>query len=251
MQKHSCPPRRVLGADVFRHCMLTAWLPAPSPHGCTFKLPIEHSWHSKHVLRSVHLRKSSPALSALAGKFNKHIDYWDAIKNQEFFSLEAFRHVLSQMLSMSKTPDLDGPKFQIMKKMAAYEIRRYDHPADTFQHGSVDHHMTLPGLLAVRCVVLMKALARALSAISRTSLNANGYKPEHLSQCTIYGWPCPASNHGKPMDPAAPCCDFWICLQADCMIIVLLVGIGQCVADFISGHVLCVARCPCRDREGD
>ena len=56
---------------------------------------------------------------------NKHLDAWDAIKNQEWFSIEGFRHVLSQMLSLQRVPDLDGPKYQIMKKMKTYEIRRF------------------------------------------------------------------------------------------------------------------------------
>ncbi|KAK9843907.1 hypothetical protein WJX84_004693, partial [Apatococcus fuscideae] len=81
--------------------------------------PLKRWWSPVLVFTGVSIMGVNPD----NGKFNKHIDYWDAIKNQEFFSLEAFRHVLSQMLSMSKTPDLDGPKFQIMKKMAAYEIR--------------------------------------------------------------------------------------------------------------------------------
>lgn len=61
-----------------------------------------------------------------AGKVNKHLDAWDAIKNQEWFSIEGFRHVLSQMLTLQRVPDLDGPKYQIMKKLKTYEIRRCD-----------------------------------------------------------------------------------------------------------------------------
>ena len=58
------------------------------------------------------------------GKFNKHIDYWDAINNQEYFSLEAFQHVLSQMFSFQKTPDIPTPSFVVLKKTKNYEIRR-------------------------------------------------------------------------------------------------------------------------------
>lgn len=39
-----------------------------------------------------------PALLALAcaGKFNRHVDTWDAVQQQGYFSLEAFIHMLSQ-----------------------------------------------------------------------------------------------------------------------------------------------------------
>ena len=40
-----------------------------------------------------------PALLPLwprAGKFNRHVDTWDAVQQQGYFSLEAFVHMLSQ-----------------------------------------------------------------------------------------------------------------------------------------------------------
>ena len=61
-----------------------------------------------------------------AGKFNQHIDLWDALEpeNQEFLSREGVSHVLSQLTSLSRAPDLDTPHFTILKKKKKYEIRR-------------------------------------------------------------------------------------------------------------------------------
>lgn len=60
-----------------------------------------------------------------AGKFNRHLDYWDAIENQEYFSWEAFGHVLQQMTDISRIPkDLPTPFYTILKKFKEFEIRR-------------------------------------------------------------------------------------------------------------------------------
>lgn len=64
-------------------------------------------------------------LNLTNGKINKHVDYWDAIDNQQFPSLEAFIHVFSQLLDISQTPDLETPNYITLKKTKDYEIRRY------------------------------------------------------------------------------------------------------------------------------
>ena len=59
------------------------------------------------------------------GKFNRHIDYWDAIKNQEHFSLEAFGHVLAQLATLSHAPPgLEVPPHMVLRKRKDYEVRR-------------------------------------------------------------------------------------------------------------------------------
>lgn len=63
-------------------------------------------------------------MSALAGKFNRHIDIWDAIENQEYFSFEAFQHVLAQMASIQRAPDLPTPAYTILRKFKDFEVRR-------------------------------------------------------------------------------------------------------------------------------
>ena len=53
------------------------------------------------------------------------MDAWDAIKDNEFFSLEGFVFAFSQMLSVSTPPNRFTPEFQIYKKYKDWEIRRY------------------------------------------------------------------------------------------------------------------------------
>lgn len=59
------------------------------------------------------------------GKWNKHVDAWDAVQNNRFFSPEAFVFAFSQMLQVSKPPNRFTPEFQIYKKYKGWEIRRY------------------------------------------------------------------------------------------------------------------------------
>lgn len=61
------------------------------------------------------------------GKFNKHIDLWDALEpeNQEFLSREGVSHVFSQLTASASTPDLETPHYTILKKKKKYEVRRW------------------------------------------------------------------------------------------------------------------------------
>lgn len=58
------------------------------------------------------------------GKFCSHVDYWDSIQNNNYFSLEGLWDVIRQ-LRIYKTPDLETPKYEILKRTADYEVRRY------------------------------------------------------------------------------------------------------------------------------
>lgn len=58
------------------------------------------------------------------GKFCSHVDYWDSIENNDYFSLEGLMEVIKQ-LRYYKTPDLESPKYDILKKTATYEVRKY------------------------------------------------------------------------------------------------------------------------------
>jgi len=61
------------------------------------------------------------------GKFNRHIDTWDAIEEQGYFSFEAFVHMLGQVLDVKSAPkDLQSPPYQVLLKRSSYEIREYD-----------------------------------------------------------------------------------------------------------------------------
>ncbi|PIA65428.1 hypothetical protein AQUCO_00100726v1 [Aquilegia coerulea] len=57
-------------------------------------------------------------------KFCSHADLWDSIQNNEYFSLEGLGDVVKQ-LRIYKTPDLESPKYQILKRTATYEVRKY------------------------------------------------------------------------------------------------------------------------------
>lgn len=56
----------------------------------------------------------------------RHIDLWDAVENQDFFSLEAFQHVLGQMGSMQRQPDIPTPYYKTLRKYKEFEIRRWE-----------------------------------------------------------------------------------------------------------------------------
>ncbi|XP_031256187.1 heme-binding-like protein At3g10130, chloroplastic isoform X3 [Pistacia vera] len=58
------------------------------------------------------------------GKFCSHVDFWDSIVNNDYFSLEGLWDVFKQ-LRVYKTPDLETPKYQILKRTANYEVREY------------------------------------------------------------------------------------------------------------------------------
>ena len=60
-----------------------------------------------------------------SGRFNKHIDTWDAVENQRYLSLEAVRHLFGQLLTFSTAPKLDSPAYTVLKKLAGYEVRKY------------------------------------------------------------------------------------------------------------------------------
>lgn len=49
------------------------------------------------------------------GKINRHIDTWDSIQNQNFFSLEAFGDFWKQMLQTYTTPSLDTPQYTLLR----------------------------------------------------------------------------------------------------------------------------------------
>ncbi|KAL2610866.1 hypothetical protein R1flu_022558 [Riccia fluitans] len=59
------------------------------------------------------------------GKFNSHVDFWDSINNNDYFSIEGVQDVLRQ-LQIYKTPDLETPNYRVLKRTAVYEVRKYD-----------------------------------------------------------------------------------------------------------------------------
>ncbi|KAI4344073.1 hypothetical protein L6164_011345 [Bauhinia variegata] len=63
-------------------------------------------------------------INPVNGKFCSHVDFWDSIKKSDYFSFEGLWDVFKQ-LRIYKTPDLETPKYQILKRTANYEVRQY------------------------------------------------------------------------------------------------------------------------------
>ncbi len=53
----------------------------------------------------------------------RHIDLWDAVENQNFFSFEAFQHVLAQLSNTQRQPDIPTPYYKTLRKYKEFEIR--------------------------------------------------------------------------------------------------------------------------------
>lgn len=63
-------------------------------------------------------------VNPLTQKFCSHVDQWDSIENNEYFSFEGLLDVARQ-LRFYKTPDLETPDYQILKRTSKYEVRKY------------------------------------------------------------------------------------------------------------------------------
>ncbi|CAH9068506.1 unnamed protein product [Cuscuta europaea] len=57
-------------------------------------------------------------------KFISHVDYWDSIVNNDFFSIEGLMDVVKQ-LRYYKTPDLETPSYHFLKRTSSYQVRKY------------------------------------------------------------------------------------------------------------------------------
>lgn len=70
---------------------------------------------------------SKMGVNPATGKFNSHSDTWDAVSNQEFFSIEAFIHMLGQVFDLRRVPQgLESPPYLVLLKRGQYEVRQYE-----------------------------------------------------------------------------------------------------------------------------
>ncbi|CAL8463772.1 g3306 [Coccomyxa elongata] len=83
--------------------------------------PLKIIWDPRLVFSGFSVLGYNPA----TGKWNKHVDGWDCLEDQEYFSVEGFSFVMGQMLQLSKPPNRVTPEFIILKKYKDWEIRRY------------------------------------------------------------------------------------------------------------------------------
>ncbi|CAL8470207.1 g9749 [Coccomyxa elongata] len=61
-----------------------------------------------------------------AGLLSSQRDVWDAVSDNNYFSIEGVQQIMRMALNPMQTPNLDTPKYTVLKKMADYEIRRYE-----------------------------------------------------------------------------------------------------------------------------
>eukprot|EP01025_Chloroclados_australasicus_P012818 TRINITY_DN1609_c0_g1_i1.p1 TRINITY_DN1609_c0_g1~~TRINITY_DN1609_c0_g1_i1.p1 ORF type:complete len:420 (-),score=35.95 TRINITY_DN1609_c0_g1_i1:200-1375(-) len=68
---------------------------------------------------------STFTIDVQTGKILKHQDRWDSVDNNNYISVEALAEVLRPYLSIQLTPNLESPKYLLLKKLKEYEIRSY------------------------------------------------------------------------------------------------------------------------------
>jgi hypothetical protein len=84
-----------------------------------------HTAHPGLTLHAAHAGKSFYTVDPSSGLILTHTDVWDAVSDNSPLSLEAVQHVVRQVLQVQLTPDLEGPRYSVLKKAAEYEVRQY------------------------------------------------------------------------------------------------------------------------------
>ncbi|GLC36581.1 hypothetical protein PLESTF_001275600 [Pleodorina starrii] len=69
---------------------------------------------------------STYVFNPVSGKIFRHIDTWDSITNQDFFSVEGFLDFFKQLLSFHTTPALETPEYVVLRRARDYEVRQYE-----------------------------------------------------------------------------------------------------------------------------
>jgi hypothetical protein len=69
---------------------------------------------------------SAYGFDAATGKIVRHVDTWDSIERQDFFSLEAFGDFLRQLANLKRTPQgLEQPPCETLRRHSTFSVRRY------------------------------------------------------------------------------------------------------------------------------
>lgn len=79
-------------------------------------------WKPKLVFTGLSIYGVNPE----TGRFNSHIDIWDSIKDQKYFSREGLQELLSQSSEIYGNPSAPSPKYHILVKRKDYEVRKYE-----------------------------------------------------------------------------------------------------------------------------
>ena len=86
--------------------------------------PMRSVWDPEVAFTGVSIYGIKPE----TGRVATHTDYWDSLPRdaQKFFSVQAARDFLGMAGSLERTPDLETPKYTLLKRAAEYEVRRYE-----------------------------------------------------------------------------------------------------------------------------
>eukprot|EP00208_Stichococcus_sp_RCC1054_P001927 CAMPEP_0206139532 /NCGR_PEP_ID=MMETSP1473-20131121/6270_1 /ASSEMBLY_ACC=CAM_ASM_001109 /TAXON_ID=1461547 /ORGANISM="Stichococcus sp, Strain RCC1054" /LENGTH=478 /DNA_ID=CAMNT_0053533357 /DNA_START=149 /DNA_END=1585 /DNA_ORIENTATION=+ len=60
------------------------------------------------------------------GVIISHLDTWDALADNSFLSLEALALCIRSFLNPQQTPDLEGPRYTVLRDTGDYQVRRYE-----------------------------------------------------------------------------------------------------------------------------
>eukprot|EP00850_Spirogloea_muscicola_P008514 SM000045S16259 [mRNA] locus=s45:490902:493372:- [translate_table: standard] len=116
-------------------------------------------WRPQLVFTGTSIMALNPATS----KFNSHIDTWDSIRDQEWFSKQGFMDLLAQasQLSFGRKP----ATHRVLKRLATYEVRKFDPLGAT--HFQPRSSSQLEAMLRV-------ATCRAFSEVADERLRSGG-----------------------------------------------------------------------------
>lgn len=102
--------------------LTTRWTMSMKP-GVNGVNPFSFVWDPTLTFTGTSIMSVNPS----TGRFNRHIDTWDAVKDQKYLSFEAVGHLMKQLGDVKKAPpNLASPEYTVLKKKKDYEIRKYD-----------------------------------------------------------------------------------------------------------------------------
>ncbi|XP_038879422.1 uncharacterized protein LOC120071301 isoform X1 [Benincasa hispida] len=111
--------------ELFRPEFFLHWVKQTGPYEITTRWTMVMKfvllpWKPELVFTGISIMGINPE----TGKFCSHVDLWDSIQNNDYFSVEGLWDVFKQ-LRYYKTPALESPKYLILKRTANYEVRKY------------------------------------------------------------------------------------------------------------------------------
>ncbi|XP_022144957.1 uncharacterized protein LOC111014503 isoform X2 [Momordica charantia] len=111
--------------QLFRPQFLLHWVKKTGPYEITTRWTavmkfVLLPWKPELVLTGTSIMDIDPE----TGKFCNHVDLWDSVQNNNYFSLEGLWDIFKQF-RFYETPELESPQYQILKRTANYEVRKY------------------------------------------------------------------------------------------------------------------------------